>query len=314
MTLIKVLVVDDYAPLRRLISALLERRQEFQVTQSADGADAVRKATEIQPDVVLLDIALPKLNGIDAAKHILTLSPRSKLLFVSLQADSAVVQETFRLGGSGFVDKAFALGDLIAAIYSVLAGARFLSTEMDFKPTPAGPRHDIQFYSDDSVLVRSVTRFLTDAVDTTDAMILLATNSHRNRIERQLQKSGFDVNAAIEGGTYITLDADDTLSSIMCDGLPDPIRFSTNLTAIIESIAKIKQTEHPHVTIVGECAGLLCSQGNAHAAVTLEKTGNNLLRTHDLDILCTYPWAANNALDDHIFQNICEQHTTVYWR
>src|SRR5690242_15788073 len=117
MVLIKVLVVDDYEPLRRLISALLQRRQEFQVTQAADGADAVRKATAIQPDIVLMDIALPKLNGIDAATQILTLSPRSKLLFVSLQADSAVVQETFRLGGSGFVDKAFALSDLIPAIH-----------------------------------------------------------------------------------------------------------------------------------------------------------------------------------------------------
>jgi DNA-binding NarL/FixJ family response regulator len=98
MPFLKILVVEDYELFRRFICLSLQQRPEFQVIQASNGLEAVQKAKELQPDLILMDIGLPKLNGIEAAKRIRRLAPRAKLIFVSQESDSEVVQETFRLG------------------------------------------------------------------------------------------------------------------------------------------------------------------------------------------------------------------------
>src|SRR5580765_2622395 len=121
MPFIKILVVEDYEPFRRHICLSLQQRPEFQVSQASNGLEAVQKAKELQPDLILIDIGLPKLNGIEAAKRIRRLAPQAKLLFVSQESDSDVVQEAFRLGARGYVHKALAR-DLLPAIEAVLQG------------------------------------------------------------------------------------------------------------------------------------------------------------------------------------------------
>ena len=97
-----ILSAGDYEPLLRVVSSSLQGI-EFQVFEVADGMEAVRKAQEIQPDLVLLDIGLPKLGGIEAAKRIRELAPQSRLLFVSQESNSEMVGETFRVGAQGYV-------------------------------------------------------------------------------------------------------------------------------------------------------------------------------------------------------------------
>ena len=80
---LKILVVEDHEPVRRLICLSLQQKPEFQVIQASDGLEAIQKAKELQPDLVLMDIGLPKLNGIEAAKRIRRIAPHVKLLFVS---------------------------------------------------------------------------------------------------------------------------------------------------------------------------------------------------------------------------------------
>ena len=129
---ITVLVVDDYEPFRRFVCSMLEERAEFQVIgQASDGLEAIQKAVELQPDLILMDIGLPKLNGISAAKQIRGLAPHSKLIFVSQESDSEVVQETFRLGASGFVHKPRALGVLSDAVML------FMRAQADSSAVPA---------------------------------------------------------------------------------------------------------------------------------------------------------------------------------
>jgi len=114
MPFLKILVVEDYEPLRRLICLSLQQRPEFQVIQASNGLEAVQMAKELQPDLILMDIGLSKLNGMEAAKRIRRLVPHTKLLFVSQESDSDVVQETFRLGARGYVHKPLAPSDLFA--------------------------------------------------------------------------------------------------------------------------------------------------------------------------------------------------------
>ena len=125
---IRILLVDDFAPWRRLVPAILRGKPELQVVgEASDGAEAVRKAQELQPDLILLDIRLPRLNGIEAALQIRHLAPRSKILFVSESDSVDVAKEALRAGGSGYVIKSDAGAELLAAVEAVMLGKGFVS-------------------------------------------------------------------------------------------------------------------------------------------------------------------------------------------
>jgi DNA-binding NarL/FixJ family response regulator len=119
--LFTILVVDDYEPFRRYVCELLKRDEEFQVIgQASDGLEAIVKAEGLQPDLILLDIGLPTLSGIEAAKRMRTVAPRSKIIFVSQESSSDVVEEALNSGGHGYVRKVRAHSELLPAIDSVL--------------------------------------------------------------------------------------------------------------------------------------------------------------------------------------------------
>ena len=107
------LVVEDYAPFREVVSSMLQQRSEFQIVEACDGVEAIQKAKDVQPDLVLMDIGLPKLNGIEAAKHIRKVAPRAKVLVLSQETDADIVQEAFRQGAKAYVHKHLALDHLL---------------------------------------------------------------------------------------------------------------------------------------------------------------------------------------------------------
>jgi len=126
---VRVLVVDDYKPFRQFVRSTLAKRQELQIVdETSDGLEAVLKAEELKPDLILLDIGLPGLNGIEAARRIHKLSPESKIIFLSQESSSDVVQVALQLGASGYVVKARAGTDLLAAVDAVLLGKQFVSS------------------------------------------------------------------------------------------------------------------------------------------------------------------------------------------
>jgi len=129
---LRFLVVDDYEPFRRYLCVTLEQQLECPVIeQASDGLEAVQKAEALQPDVILLDIGLPKLNGLEAAKRIRRLAPRARLLFVSQESSADVIRETWRLGAHGYVQKLRAASDLLPALEAVLRGEQFVSGGLD---------------------------------------------------------------------------------------------------------------------------------------------------------------------------------------
>ena len=124
----RILVVDDHEPFRRFLHSKLQLQPEFQVVgQAVDGLQAVEIAEELQPDLVLLDIGMPKLNGIEAAHRISRLVPRAAILFISQENDPDVVSEALSNGAKGYVRKQNANNELLLAIESVLRGDRFVS-------------------------------------------------------------------------------------------------------------------------------------------------------------------------------------------
>jgi len=126
------MVADDFMPWCRLIGYMLETDSRLQVVGHAlDGLEAVQKAEELQPNLILLDIGLPKLNGIEAAKRIRQVAPNAKILFVSSLNSSDVAKEALRVGGNGYVVKSEVSRELLPAIESVLGGEQFVSRALD---------------------------------------------------------------------------------------------------------------------------------------------------------------------------------------
>jgi DNA-binding NarL/FixJ family response regulator len=123
-----VLVVDDFEPFRRFVCETVGCRAEFQViAEAADGLEAVQRAKELPPDLILLDIGLPKMNGLEAAHQMSRIAPRATIVFVSQEADPDIVKQAMSNGAKGYVSKQNAVTELLPAIEAVLRGDRFVS-------------------------------------------------------------------------------------------------------------------------------------------------------------------------------------------
>jgi len=128
---IRVLVVEDFGPWLRFISSELQKLSNLQaIGEVSDGEEAVQQAQELQPDLILLDIGLPTINGIEAARRIREVSPASKILFVSESRSPEIAQQALNTGAGGYVLKSDAASELLPAIKAVLQGKRFVSASM----------------------------------------------------------------------------------------------------------------------------------------------------------------------------------------
>ena len=134
----RMLLVDDNEPFRRSLLLLLQEISGLCITgEAADGFEAVQKAESIKPDIVLLDIGLPKLNGLNTAELIRNCSPESKIVFLTNETDPDVVKAALDAGASGYVHKLQAGTELKTAVEAALRGQQFVSPNLkvDFLDT-----------------------------------------------------------------------------------------------------------------------------------------------------------------------------------
>lgn len=128
---IRILLADDHVVMRRGLRLLIETQPGLSVVaEASDGAEAVEQAPAVKPDVVVLDIAMPKLNGVEAAQRIHEALPEAAILILSMHADEAYVLRALRAGARGYLLKDSAEGDLIEAIRKVHSGKTFFSPEI----------------------------------------------------------------------------------------------------------------------------------------------------------------------------------------
>ena len=125
----RILLVDDFEPWRSFVASLLQKNPEWQIIcEVSDGLEAIQKAREFQPDLIVLDIGLPKLNGIEAASSIRNVAPESKILFLSENRSSEIAAAALSAGGYGYVVKSDGASELLMAVEAVLQSKRFVSS------------------------------------------------------------------------------------------------------------------------------------------------------------------------------------------
>jgi DNA-binding NarL/FixJ family response regulator len=127
----RILVADSFEPWRRYASSTLQQDQSLQIVGVAsDGLETVQRAIELKPDLVLLSVGLPKLNGIEAANQISKALPSVKFLFATQVIDAEVMAEALRNGAHGYIWKMDAQRDLLPAIRAIRRGDQFIGTGM----------------------------------------------------------------------------------------------------------------------------------------------------------------------------------------
>jgi DNA-binding NarL/FixJ family response regulator len=337
---VRVLVVDDYKEFRKLVCLILGKSQKLQVVgEASDGSEAVSKAVELKPDLILLDIDLPKLSGIDAARQIRERAPDSKIIFMSGESRAGLGRAALaNTSAWGYVLKLKAGGDLLAAVEAVLLNRQFVSKELSAHNDTDAPdvqvpehedafpklalrkggstrSHEAEFHSDEESLLIGFTCFVEVALKAGNPAIVIATESHRKSLLQRLQERGVDAAAAIEQGRYIPVDVFEALSTFMVNELPDPARFFRVAGDLVAAAARAAKEDHPCVAACGEGAHFLWAEGKADAAIQLEHLWDEMAETRNVDTLCGYVLKNfQREQERHIYQRICAVHSAVRLR
>ncbi len=146
-----------------------------------------------------------------------------------------------------------------------------------------------------------------------DSVILAATLSHANDLRQRLESEGCHVAEAIERGRYLVLEPAHVLPESLINGQLDSARLIKFAGNFIATALKAATGKHPRVAACGECSALLYAEGQADAAVEMERLSNELARMYNLDTLCGYPIERFRSEDQRpIFQRICAEHSAVY--
>jgi DNA-binding NarL/FixJ family response regulator len=131
MPVTRILLADDFLPWHQLVLNFLESETDLQVISTAvDGLEAVQKAEELQPELILMDLSLPGMDGIEATRQIRTVSPGSKVLFLSDHSEPDTVQAALDVGACGYILKSDFSADLIPGVRAVILGQKFVSRSL----------------------------------------------------------------------------------------------------------------------------------------------------------------------------------------
>lgn len=141
MSIAKILIVDDFRHWHDFLLEVLESEKDFNIIGFAsNGEDAVKKAAELEPDIILMDVSMPRMNGFEASNSIRSVSPNSRIVFVSEHRGPELIQTAFDVGGSGYVLKSDINIDLIPGMRAVLEGRQFVSGSLTGWRKDSGPK------------------------------------------------------------------------------------------------------------------------------------------------------------------------------
>lgn len=301
---VTVLIAEDFAPFREFVCRELQRRPGFQLVTVADGWSAVQQAEALRPAVILLDIGLPELNGLTAARHIRSRCPESRIVFLTQESSPDVVHEVLALGACGYIEKTRA-GYLLPTVEAIIDNPS-IDRQRSGDHASADRHHHVRFSRDDSALLDGIERFVGAALGAGEPAVLFATRPHWQALTERLRRWGVDIDQAVARGTLAHVDAEEIVSLVLSKG----VEYCALLfRRAIESAVCAMMHSGQRVAVFGEAVSLLYASGRVDAMVELERAGNEMLRTLPIQIMCAYPLLPTERGTE--FKNICAQHTAV---
>jgi CheY-like chemotaxis protein len=282
----RIVVADDHNETRAAIASLLA--SDFDVVATvADGRAAVEAAAALEPDLVVLDISMPGLNGFEAGALIRDLPDPPRIVFATAYEDAELTSAASALGASALVRKREMLAELVPAVRRALLF------------------HAVCFYDDSPSLARTVARFIGEGLAASQAAVIVATAAHGASIRDRLTATGMDPQERIAQGELVILDADEVLNRLMVGHRPDAARFEDTITPIVEKAAGGRKRL---VRIYGEMVNVLWSRGRQDAALSLEMLWHQFLAARKCSLLCGY---SSNVCPGEGFTTICDRHSHV---
>jgi two-component system response regulator NreC len=188
----RILLADDHAVVRNGFRMILAAQWDMEVVgEAANGREAVDKAIDLQPDVVVMDVTMPELNGIEAARQITKVVPKARILALSMQKDSVYVREMLRAGANGYLLKDCNESDLLAAVRAVANGKGFLSPEVSDAVLDDYRRHVTNPIDLLSPREREVLQMIAESktnkeIATALSLSVYTIEAHRGRIMEKL--------------------------------------------------------------------------------------------------------------------------------
>ena len=196
---LRILIADDHEVVRHGLRALLQAREGWEICgEAVDGRDAVTKAAQLKPDLVILDIGMPNLNGLDAARQILRAEPRTTVLILTIDESEQVMREVLNAGARGFLLKSDAARDLVAAVEALQRHRTFFTSKvaeivLDGYLGGRDPAASVPEVSQDRLTPREreVVQLLAEGKTTKEVATVLGMSvktaeTHRSNIMRKL--------------------------------------------------------------------------------------------------------------------------------
>jgi DNA-binding NarL/FixJ family response regulator len=196
VTAFRILIADDHEIVRRGIRALIENHPGWEVcAEASDGRDAVEKARELRPDLVLVDVSMPNLNGLDAARQILEIVPQTRVLILTMHESEQIVREVLEVGARGFLLKSDAARDLVSAIQALQRRTTFFTSSVAEMVLNGflDRRGDSQKFTKDRLTPREreVVQLLAEGKSSKEVAVVLklsvkTAETHRTNVMRKL--------------------------------------------------------------------------------------------------------------------------------
>jgi DNA-binding NarL/FixJ family response regulator len=312
----RVLIVDDYEPWRCHVRRALQASQDWQIVgEAADGPEAIEMAEDLEPDLILLDVGLPTLSGIEVAKRILAAKPTQRILFIS--EHRSLAGGALAAGARGYIIKSDAGLELLPAMEAIRDGRRYVGAgaapprlDIDLEHVH---RHDAGFYADEASMLNAWIQAAESALKAGHTFILISIESRERTVRNRLQSRGVDIDRAIQEKRCVFVNPSDMLSQFMVDDWPDEALFEKAATPVLVDALNASTSTRPRVMVCGDCVSGLWRDGKGDATVRIEQLWDALTRAHEVDTLCGYLMDPPPH-DDHrqVFQRICAEHTAVY--
>jgi len=206
--MIRILLADDHALVRRGFAMILAAQPDMEIAgEAGNGREAVELAQKLKPDVVVMDVTMPELNGIEATRRLIELSPRTRVLALSMHKDAVYVREILRAGARGYLLKDSADADLLAAVRAVAKGEGYLSPGVSDAVLSDYRRHvtdplDLLTSREREVLQMIAEGKTNKEIATTLTLSVYTVEAHRGRVMEKLNlhSTGELVRFAVRSG------------------------------------------------------------------------------------------------------------------